>query len=83
MSSGIFALDKDSCLWYLYENTMKNIHPEEKPELPNWQKYPMERVIMNRKKHAQFVSKCKKVKLPKSRVMNILIEKWLKDEVSI
>jgi len=49
----------------------------------SWQKYPMERVIMNKKKHEAFVNKCKKTGLAKSRAINLLIDKWLVDEVEI
>lgn len=59
------------------------ISTERETEQPNWRKYPMERVIMNQEKHKKFVEKCKEVSLPKSRVINILIDKWLKGKVSL
>lgn len=40
----------------------------------DWKKYPMERVIMNKEKHVKFVSKVKKIKIAKSRAINLLID---------
>lgn len=48
-----------------------------------WKKYPMERVIMNQTKHEAFVAKCKEVGVKKSRVINILLDKWLSGKVKI
>lgn len=45
--------------------------------------YPQEKCVMSSEKHSRFVEKCKSKKLPRSRVMNILIDMWLEGTVEI
>lgn len=52
-------------------------------EKKGWQKYPMERVIMNQQKHKAFVEKCRTVGIAKSRALNLLIDKWLSGKIKI
>ncbi len=51
--------------------------------IPDWRRYPIERCVMSKEKHRRFVEYCRKVGKPKSRVINLLIDKLIAGEVTV
>ncbi|MBC7076715.1 MAG: hypothetical protein H5T92_00140 [Synergistales bacterium] len=51
--------------------------------IPEWKRYPVERCVMTKEKNERFRQKCRELNLPKSRVINNLIDLWLKGKVEV
>lgn len=52
-------------------------------KMRDWEKYPREVVVMNLKRHALFIAKCKELGINKSAAINALIQKWVTDRIKI
>lgn len=51
--------------------------------IPEWKKYPVERCVMKKEKNVRFRAKCKKLDIPKSRVINDLLDLWLEGKITL